>query len=188
VTNEASAVGTTALRARLLPSPHNTECLKLLNDFVQVRLDITKYVPSRAELNAAIARSSEIQEALWQEAKAVAKTDKEMLPTGVFIEALNEMMGNQDKRLSAMRDRVPTIVFVTLYGIAAVASAFAGYASALGPRPSRLPVYVMIALICTVILMIQDLDRPLTGFIKVSQQPMIDAAASLKAMLARADD
>jgi hypothetical protein len=188
VTNEASAVGTTALRASLLPSPHNTECLKLLNDFVQARLDIAQRVPSPAELDAAIVRSSEIQKALWQEAKAVAERDKEMLPTGLFIEALNEMMSNQDKRLSAIRDRVPNIVFVTLYGIAGVASAFAGYASALGPRPSRLPVYVMIALICAVILMIQDLDRPLTGFIRVSQQPMIDTATSLKAMLDKTAD
>jgi hypothetical protein len=29
------------------------------------------------------------------------------------------------------------------------------------------------------ILMIQDLDRPLTGFITYSQQPMIDTATSI---------
>ena len=46
----------------------------------------------------------------------------------------------------------------------------------------------MIGLICAVILMIQDLDRPLTGFIKVSQQPMINTAASVKAMLAKAEE
>jgi hypothetical protein len=63
VANEAGAIGTTALRARLLSSPHNTECLTLLNDFVQVRLVITRRVPSSAELDAAIARSNEIQEA-----------------------------------------------------------------------------------------------------------------------------
>jgi hypothetical protein len=32
-----------------------------------------------------------------------------------------------------------------------------------------------------VILLIQDLDRPATGFIKTSQQPMIDTAASIAA-------
>jgi len=34
-------------------------------------------------------------------------------------------------------------------------------------------------LVVTVILLIQDIDRPNTGFITVSQQPMIDAANSL---------
>jgi hypothetical protein len=85
VANEANAIGTTALRARLLPSRYNIECLNLLNGFVQVRLDVTQHVSSPAELDAAIARSNEIQEALWQEAKAVAETDKGMVPTGLNI-------------------------------------------------------------------------------------------------------
>ena len=40
VLNEANAIGTTALRARLLPAPHNTQCLTLLREYVQIRLDI----------------------------------------------------------------------------------------------------------------------------------------------------
>lgn len=39
----------------------------------------------------------------------------------------------------------------------------------------------MIFLICAVILLIQDLDRPSTGFIITSQQPMIDTAAAIAA-------
>ena len=50
-------------------------------------------------------------------------------------------------------------------GIAAIASALAGYASGLGRRPSQFPVYVMIVLVCALILLIQDLNRPLHGFI-----------------------
>ena len=36
--NEANVIGTTALRARLLPEPHRTETLKLLQEYVQIRL------------------------------------------------------------------------------------------------------------------------------------------------------
>jgi hypothetical protein len=39
----------------------------------------------------------------------------------------------------------------------------------------------MIFVICAVILLIQDLDRPSTGFITTSQQPMIDTAATIAA-------
>src|SRR5262245_49835832 len=38
VLNEANAIGTTALRARLLPPPHNAECLKLLREYTNTRL------------------------------------------------------------------------------------------------------------------------------------------------------
>jgi hypothetical protein len=166
---EANAIGTTALRARLLPAPHNTQALKLLREYVQVRLDITQRVPSSAELNDAIARSNALQEALWQQAKAAAAKDAGMVPTGLFIQTLNEMIDNQEKRLTAARNRVPNIVLIALYGIATVASAFTGYASGLEARRSRLPVYLTGMLVSTVILLIQDLDRPNTGFLTVSQ-------------------
>jgi hypothetical protein len=178
---KANSIGTTALRARLLPAPHNTESLKLLKDYVQVRLDITRRVPSPTELSAAIDRSDAIQEELWQQAKAVAAIDKRMVPTGLFIRSLNEMIDNQQKRLTAVRNRVPSLVLLSLYGVAALASAFAGYANGLGKRPSRFPAYAMIVIVCAVILMIQDLDRPLSGFITSSQQSMIDTAASIDA-------
>jgi hypothetical protein len=120
-----------------------------------------------------------LQEALWQQAQAAAAKDAGMVPTGLFIQTLNEMIDNQEKRLTAARNRVPNIVLVALYGIAIVASAFTGYASGLEARRSRLPVYLTGLLVSTVILLIQDLDRPNTGFITVSQQPMIDTAAAI---------
>ena len=83
VLNEANAIGTTALRARLLPEPHNTETLKLLREYVQVRLDITQPVPTQDEFSAALSRSSEIHEALWQQAKAMAAKDSGIVPTAL---------------------------------------------------------------------------------------------------------
>ncbi|WP_409187579.1 hypothetical protein [Bradyrhizobium sp. RDM4] len=35
---EANAIGTTALRARLLPAPHRAESLKLLREYAQIRI------------------------------------------------------------------------------------------------------------------------------------------------------
>src|SRR6516165_741358 len=120
VLNEANAIGTTALRARLLPAPHNAQALKLLREYVQIRLDITRRVPSTTELDAAITRSNALQEALWQQAKAVAATDKGLVPTGLFIQTLNEMIDNQEKRLTALRTKLPNIVLMGLYGIAII--------------------------------------------------------------------
>ena len=102
-----------------------------------------------------------------------------MVPTGVFIQSLNEMIDDREKHITANRNRVPNIVLLTLYGIAIVASGFTGYAAGLEARRSRLPVYMMALLVAAVILLIQDLDRPSSGFITVSQQPMLDTALSL---------
>ena len=180
--NEANAVGTAALRARLLRAPYNTECLKLLREYIQIRLDIARSsAVSSPEATAAITRSNAIQEALWQQVKAVAAKDNAMVPTGLFIQSLNEMIDDQEKRLSAVANRVPNIIIVALYGIAIFAGAFSGYASGLEVQRAQLPIYAMAVLVATMILLIQDLDRPGAGFIKVSQQPMLDTAASISA-------
>jgi hypothetical protein len=181
VLNEANAIGTTALRARLLPAPQAAEALKSLREYVQIRLDITQGAAPEAGLKAAIARSNEIQETLWRNAMALAARDNGLVPTGLFIQSLNEMIDSQGKRLAALQSRVPNIVLLALYGVAVVAFMFAGYANGLEARRVRLPVYVMAMIVSAVILLIQDLDRPAAGFIAVSQQPMIDTAAGIAA-------
>ena len=181
VLNEANAIGTTALRARLLPEPHRTDISKLLKEYVRIRVDIVQSDHSLAELRTVVDRSNVIQQALWQQAKAIVVKDNSMVPTGLFIQTLNEMIDDQEKRLAAFRNRVPNVVLVGLFGIAAIAGGFAGYASGLDPKRNRLPVYITGFLVSAVILMIFDLDRPSSGFITNDQQSMIDVAASIRA-------
>jgi hypothetical protein len=181
VVNEANAIGTTALRARLLPDPHRAETLKLLREYIQIRLDIVQSGQSLAESKTAVDRSNGVQEALWLQVKALTVKDNSMVPTGLFIQAVNEMIDDQAKRLAALRNRIPNIVLLGLFGIAAVAGGFAGYASGRDTKRTRLPVYIMGLLVATVILLICDLDRPSSGFIINNQQSMIDTAASIAA-------
>src|SRR4249919_1557076 len=143
VLNEANSIGTTALRARLLPEPNRTETLKLLQEYVQIRLDIVQSGTSLVERMAAVDRSNALQQSLWQQAKVVAANDKGLIPTGLFIASLNVMIDDQGKRLAALRSRVPNIVLLALFAIAAVAGGFAGYTSGLEAKRTRLPVYVM---------------------------------------------
>ncbi len=69
-------------------------------------------------------------------------------------QALNEMIDEQGRRLAALRNRVPNIVLLALYGIAAVATAFAAYGSGLEARRIRLPIYLMALLLSAVILLV----------------------------------
>jgi len=179
VVQEANAVGTTALRARLLPEPQRGETLKLLRDYVQVRLDAFQSGHSLAEVKAAVERSNTIQESLWQQAMAVSEKDKALVPTGIFIQSLNQMIDSQGVRLAALRNRIPSIVLVVLYLLAAAAGGFVGYASAIDPRLTRLPVLIMGLLISLVLYLIIDLDRPNSGFITNNHQAMIDVAEQI---------
>jgi hypothetical protein len=181
ILTEANAIGTAALCGRLLPAPHAAEVLKLLREYAQIHLDITERIPSQTELSVVIGRSNALQEALWQQAKAVLVQNNGVVPTGSFLQALNEMIDSQETRLTALRAKLPNVVLIALYGVTLVAAGFSGYASGLDERRSRLPVHIMMITISSLILLIQDLDRPGAGFIEVSQQPMIDIAASIAA-------
>jgi hypothetical protein len=176
---EANAIGTAALRAYLLPAPHAAVGSSLLRSYVQIRLDLVGLNPTAEEWTAAITRSNEIQDALWRDVESVMAEDNSPVPTGLYIQALNQVIDSQEKRLTALRNRVPNIALWGLYGIAIVSIGFTGYASGTAARRWRLPVYTMSVLVATVILLIQDLDRPSSGFIAVDQQPMIDTAESL---------
>src|SRR3954453_18724021 len=109
VLQEANAIGTTALRARLLPEPHRAESLKLLREYVQVRLDAFQSGHSLADMKTAVERSNAVQEALWKQARAVGEQDKALVPTGLFIQSLNQMIDTQGVRLAALRNRIPSI-------------------------------------------------------------------------------
>src|SRR3954453_794417 len=137
VLNEANAIGTTALRARLLPEPHRTESLKLLREYAQIRIDYIPTGRSFAELPPLIERSNNLQEALWQQVKALSARDNNLVPTGLYIQALNEMIDDQAKRPSALRNSIPALVLLLLFAIAAVSCGFAGYASGLDPLRTR---------------------------------------------------
>jgi cellobiose-specific phosphotransferase system component IIC len=182
VVQEANAIGTTVLRARFLPEPYRAESLKLLRDYVQVRIDAFQSGQSFAEMKAAVERSNVIQQALWQQAMAVGEKDKALIPTGLFIQSLNQMFDSQGVRLAVLRNQIPSIVLIVLNVLAAAAGGFVGYASAIDARLSRLPAIIMGLLISLVLYLIADLDRPNSGFITNNQQAMLDVAESIKGL------
>ncbi len=181
VLKEANALGTAALRARLLPAPHAAESLGLLKDYAGIRVELahSQNRPAPLPLGVAIARSNELQERLWRVVRAAAAKDNAMVPTGLYIQALNDLVDSQESRLTAFRHRVPRVVIFALYGIAAVGIGFAGYASGLERSRWRLPVYLVNILVASVILLIQDIDRPDSGSVRVSAEPLIDTAESI---------
>ncbi|SKA04712.1 hypothetical protein SAMN02745126_03309 [Enhydrobacter aerosaccus] len=174
VVDEANAIGTAGLRARLLPAPINADSVALIKDYLQIRVEGARNNWSDLERDAAIARSGVLQEKLWQLAKQAQARDAGMVPTGLYLQSLNEMFDNHEKRLAMFRDHVPNIVLLALYGFALVGLALAGYSDGLDKRLIRLPIHMMGILVSLAIILIQDLDRSTTGFLRVDLRPLTD--------------
>jgi hypothetical protein len=185
VLEEANAIGTTYLRARLLPEPQRTEATSLLREYVDARLpDIRQGNPSEI-IAKVVARSEELQEQLWSQ--AVAAAEKNATPiTGLFVQSLNETIDVHAKRLLVdQRSRIPISIWAGLFGLALLGMAAVGYQAGLSATrrsPAELGVVLAFA---GVLFLIADLDRGHEGFLKVSQQPLIDLQRSMQATGAR---
>ncbi len=104
VIDEANAIGTTALRAGLLPEPHRSDVRRILREYVDVRVEAIQ----PGKLNRSIARSEELHARLWAHAVAVGEKNPGSIVVGLFIASLNEVIDLHAKRLAlGVRNRIP---------------------------------------------------------------------------------
>jgi len=175
VLDEANAIGTAYLRAGMLPE-RGEQIRALLRDYVDTRLDAVR----SGNIAEGIRRSEDIQEQAWKEAETVAEKNPNSIVVGLFIQSLNEMIDMHAKRMQAsLRSRIPSAIWLGLFAVAILSLAAMGYLEGLpGSRRSLAVVAVAIAF-SVVIELIADLDRPLEGVLKVSQQALIDVQRSM---------
>jgi hypothetical protein len=174
--NEANAIGTTYLRAKMLPEPQRTDIQRLLREYVDVRLAAAQ----DGNLEAGIRKSTEIHEQLWNAAVAVAEKDPRSIPTGLFVESLNEVIDLHAKRVFVViGGRVPILVWLVLVTVAIFSFGSMGYHSGLtGAR--RSPAVLPLALTFAVVMwMVVDLERPREGLLRVSQTPMMELRSTM---------
>jgi Protein of unknown function (DUF4239) len=173
--NEANAIGTTYLRAAMIPEPMRTESRNLLREYVDIRL---KGVQQADQLEQAIARSEELHNQLWSQ--AVAATEKERSPmTSIYVQSLNQVIDMHASRLMALQSRVPGVIWIVLYLLGFLAMVLIGYQSGLAHSRRSLAAIVLILGFSLVLYLIADLDRPGQGTLQVSQQSMIDLRKSM---------
>ena len=176
VLSEANAIGTTYLRAAMLPEPMRTEGRNLLREYVDVRLEAVQ----SGKVNEAIVKSEELQNKLWSQ--AVAATEKDRSPiTGLFVASLNEVIDLHATRVMAgLRSRVPGVIWIVLYLLAILTMVIIGYHSGMVHSRRSIATIVLVLGFSSVLYLIADLDRPGQGTLRVSQQSMIDLRNSMK--------
>lgn len=174
--DEANAIGTTYLRAGMLPEPHRKEIQQLLRDYIEAR--IAGANPDQTA--AAIAKSEMIQTRLWSHAEQVAALDSHSIVAGLFIQTLNDTIDMHATRIQALRARIPVVVWVVVYFVTVMGMGAAGYQEGrTGSR--RSPVILTLVLAFSgVVVLISDLDRPHEGLLRVNQQIMLNQQQSMQ--------
>ena len=169
VLDEANAIGTAYLRATAVPG--GEEVAELLRRYVDVRLEGAASARNPEDFRRAVGESERLHDAMWSRAAALARANPDPLRTLLLV-AVNEVIDLHEKRLTAMRNHVPTIILVLLLMVSVLTMASLGHAAGVSGGRSMSTALTFAMLVTLVIMVVVDLDRPERGLIRVSQQSL----------------
>ena len=169
VLDEANAIGTAYLRATAVPG--GEEVAELLRRYVDVRLEGAASARDPEDFRRAVGESERLHGAMWSRVAALARANPDPLRT-VLLVAVNEVIDLHEKRLTAMRNHVPTVILVLLLVVSVLTMASLGHAAGASGGRSMSTALTFAVLVTLVIMVVVDLDRPERGLIRVSQQSL----------------
>lgn len=168
VIDEANAIGTAYLRAKLLSDPHGRNLQQDLRHYVNVRLE-----PDTLETLERAIRDSEIRHRqMWAAMAAVATAHPSSEIAGRAMAALNDVIDLHTTRVTvAFHQRLPRPIMIVLLLISVISMGLLGYWTGLEGRRASPAVIAVVASITLAIVMVNEIDDPL---FQVSQSAMRD--------------
>src|SRR6478672_4375981 len=179
VVDDANAIGTTYLRAQTLAEPIRTRSLRLLVRYTDTSIRLSNAIPGSAASREAVADGSKLQRQLWALAAQALVDGPQASAPRLYVETLNEMIDMQTVRVAALNNRVPGAVLALEVIFAAAALGLLAFYLAILGR-GVLPVLLAATLICLLLLVTFDLDRPERGLIRVPATPLTSLRASME--------
>jgi hypothetical protein len=176
VLQEANAIGTTWLRATLLEEPNRTAMTGLLRQYVDARLAWSQADGSGADPAATAA----LQTKLWAVTGAAMRGDTSPQLSRAVMDAMNSSFDLANARATERSAHIPERVLTILLLYAVLSMVLLGYILAANSRPHRIATTMLLVLLTLAVVVILDLDRPRSGSILVSQQPLEDLRAQLR--------
>ena len=173
VLDEANAIGTSCLRTELLPVPQGSEIASLLRQYVDVRVQYGT-AGNDLPLDALHTQTVRLQNEFWARAVAYGQKDPNPVRAGLLLQSLNQAIDLESARTMALQNHVPASVIYVNAIVGLLAAMVVGYAFGLNGRRQIFSMCVLALAITLVLTLIIDLDRPRSGLIRISQQPMID--------------
>jgi hypothetical protein len=170
--DEAVVAKNAFMRAGLAEEPLRTRARELLLDFVNVRLEMTNAIreASTNDIFQLLQRSEEIQLELW----SLGVNDE-------FMVSVLSLMDLHTYRVqAALVNRLPVIIWMTLYFTAVMSMIVVGYQAGLSLKRSPVATYSLALAFAAVMMLIMDLDRPLQSLFELDGDVMQQLAAFMR--------
>lgn len=176
---EARIARNAYLQADLLKEPRRTEAKQLLRDYIKLRAGIQQVFDDEAKERVAefISTSERMQHDLWQLAANPSKRKKSDTSADRDSPFMGSVLALTDIHYtrvhSAIMNRIPVTIWITLYLMAALSMIIMGYQAGLTDRRSPVATITLAVAFSAVIILITDLDRPIMSFFEIDRQLLV---------------
>jgi hypothetical protein len=175
--NEANAISSAALAARLLPDEHRVRLEQTLREYADVRL--TLFAAQRAREEEPIQRRLEaLQDTMWKQASDGVAAHPQL--AAVVLKPISETIDLLSVRNAADQRHMPLLIFIILLACSLASVASIGFGVEGRDKLLRLPAGVLVFLIAASLWTTLDLDFPRVGFVRVDDQPLREVIAWMR--------
>ena len=181
VVQEVNEIGTAWLRIDLLPEPAHAPMRQLFRDYVDSRLAIYQRVSEGQAYQAEVARSEQLQNAIWELGVSAARESTVPPLAALFLNTTNDMIDMTTTRTGATLIHPPPIIFAMLISLALAGSVLAGDAMSRSKTRSWPHILGFAMLMTFTVYVIFDIEYPRLGFIRVDaiDQLLVDLRRSM---------
>jgi hypothetical protein len=182
IIDEANNIGTAYLRLDLLAPEARTVIQDQFRQYLDARLETYSAIPDTARVNAALARTAQLQQKIWTRSVAAAHEVPGPQTTMLLMPALNEMFDIAATRIATTRMHPPLVIYLMLFILTLICSFLAGYD--MGAESTRSWVHMLgFAMILGVaVYVILDLEYPRLGLIRLDSfdQLLVNLRAQMR--------
>ena len=174
--SEANAIGTEYLRSDLLPAQTAAAVKVLLNSYLDQRI-LFYSKQNKESIQKITQRTSELQNALWNEILPTARTQPNAM-TALVISGMNDVLNSQGYTQAAWWNRIPLAAWGLMGAIAICANLLVGFGA--GNFKNNIALFMIFPFIIAIsFFLIADIDSPRGGVIKIEPKNLMQLKHSL---------
>ena len=167
VVDESNAIGTLWLRAGLLDEPLRNDLRRALQKYTDTRIRLGGSRDNLDALRAAQSDGVALHEKIWSIVERADQPGTSPAILSTLINAANELIDLHELRVASIQNYLPAFLILLLPAVSAVAVAALAWSFGATTQRGRTPILLLTLLLCTVILLIMDVNRPQRGRIRV---------------------
>jgi hypothetical protein len=168
--DEVNNIGTSYLRASFLSADDASRSRALLTDYVSKRVNVLE---QDVDLQALLEASEQIHQELWDIVVQYPKQGADTKLVGLYINSLNDLIDSHTSRVViGVQYHVHSSIWLALLTISVLSMAAIGFQFAYSGGRRVWLCLILATTFSLVLLLIEDLDRPNQGSVRVDQSPV----------------